>query len=90
VISNDLPTLALLDECVADVFERGKFGNNETIEAFSMTNSASTSELPNEPIGMLPDGTLNVVKFDDPPFEPLIIDDLGEGIRRESKESEPM
>jgi len=33
--------------------------------------------LANEPIGMLPDGTLNVVKIDDPPFEPRVYDDQG-------------
>jgi hypothetical protein len=32
---------------------------------------------PNDPIGILPDGSLNVVKFDDPPFRPIIIDEEG-------------
>ena len=27
------------------------------------------------PLGMRPDGTLNIVHEDDPPFEPLIVDD---------------
>jgi hypothetical protein len=35
------------------------------------------STLPDEPIGILPDGTLNVVKIDDPPFEPMVYDDRG-------------
>lgn len=26
------------------------------------------------PIGMLPDGTLNIVKLDDPPFRPQLVD----------------
>jgi hypothetical protein len=47
-----------------------------------MTNSTYTPELPNEPIGMLPDGTLNIVKIDDPPFTPLIVDDLGRALLR--------
>ncbi len=47
-----------------------------------MFNGASTRELPNEPIGMLPDGTLNIINIDDPPFEPLIVDELGRAIPR--------
>lgn len=27
------------------------------------------------PLGMLPDGKLNIVQVDDPPFEPEIVDD---------------
>jgi hypothetical protein len=33
--------------------------------------------LANEPIGILPNGTINVVKIDDPPFEPTVYDDRG-------------
>jgi len=32
------------------------------------------STLPNEPIGVLPDGSINVVKMNDPPFQPEILD----------------
>jgi hypothetical protein len=35
------------------------------------------STLPDEPIGILPDGTLNVIKIDDPPFQPKVVDDRG-------------
>jgi hypothetical protein len=37
----------------------------------------NTCTLPNDPIGILPDGSLNVVKADDPPFHPNIVDDRG-------------
>jgi hypothetical protein len=30
-----------------------------------------------EPIGILPDGTINFVKVDDPPFEPKVCDSEG-------------
>jgi hypothetical protein len=33
--------------------------------------------LANEPIGILPNGTINVVKIDDPPFEPTVYDARG-------------
>jgi hypothetical protein len=33
--------------------------------------------LANEPIGILPNGTINVVEIDDPPFEPTVYDDRG-------------
>lgn len=38
----------------------------------------ATSTLEDYPPGMLPDGKLNVVKADDPPFEPVIVEDDGE------------
>lgn len=33
--------------------------------------------------GMLPDGTLNRVKEDDPPYQPEIVDALGRPVKRE-------
>jgi hypothetical protein len=33
--------------------------------------------LANEPIGILPNGTINVVKIDDPPFKPNVYDRQG-------------
>jgi hypothetical protein len=32
---------------------------------------------PKDPIGILPDGRLNVVNIDDPPFRPILVDDEG-------------
>lgn len=48
---------------------------SERVSALLQKNRAPGR--PNEPIGMLPDGTLNVVKIDDPPFKPTVYDDLG-------------
>jgi hypothetical protein len=35
------------------------------------------STLPNDPIGILPNGSLNVVKAGDPAFRPIVVDDEG-------------
>jgi len=31
----------------------------------------------NKPIGMLLDGKINIIKIDDPPFKPTVLDDSG-------------
>lgn len=36
-----------------------------------------TSTLEDAPIGLLSDGKVNIVKADDPPFRPTIVDDDG-------------
>lgn len=41
------------------------------------------STLPNEPIGMLADGSINIVAIDDPPFQPQVINRQGEPINRD-------
>lgn len=38
---------------------------------------AVSSTLEDHPIGMLPDGKLNIVERDAPPFKPTIVDDDG-------------
>lgn len=38
------------------------------------------STLPNEPIGILPDGSINIVAVDDPPFQPTVLNNQGEPI----------
>lgn len=38
----------------------------------------ATSTLEDYPPGLLPDGKLNTVRADDPPFEPEIVDDDGD------------
>lgn len=43
----------------------------------------AVSTLEDHPIGMLPGGKLNVVKADDPPFEPEIVDELGRPVQAE-------
>lgn len=43
----------------------------------------AVSTLEDWPIGMLPGGKLNIVKRDDPPFEPEIVDELGRPIAAE-------
>lgn len=42
-----------------------------------------TREPDDHPPGMLPDGKLNRVKEDDPPWEPEIVDELGRPVERE-------
>jgi hypothetical protein len=37
----------------------------------------NASTLPKDPIGILPDGSLNVVKAGDPAFRPSVVDDEG-------------
>lgn len=43
----------------------------------------SPRKLENHGIGMLPNGTLNIVKESDPPFQPEIVDVLGRTLKRE-------
>ena len=38
------------------------------------------STLPNEPIGLLPDGSINFVSIDDPPFRPLVLNEQGQPV----------
>jgi hypothetical protein len=40
----------------------------------------NASTLPKDPIGILPNGSLNVVKAGDPAFRPIVVDDEGKVI----------
>jgi hypothetical protein len=40
-----------------------------------MPKEIATLTFPNDPIGILPDGKLNFVKADDPPFHPNVVDE---------------
>jgi hypothetical protein len=42
-----------------------------------MPKEINTSVFPNDPIGVFLDGTLSIVKADDPPFRPKVVDDQG-------------
>jgi hypothetical protein len=42
-----------------------------------MPKEITTSTFPNDPIGILPNGKLNVVNADDPPFHPNVVDEEG-------------
>jgi hypothetical protein len=44
----------------------------------SKKGKIQVSTLPTDPIGFLPDGTINIVSLDDPPFRPTIIDSQSE------------
>jgi hypothetical protein len=52
------------------------------------TEPCAISTLEDWPIGMLPDGTLNIVNVDDPPFKPMVIDNLGNLILNPDVEAE--
>ena len=47
------------------------------------------STFPNDAIGILSDGSLNVVKAGDPPFRPIIVDDEGNVVEIDEDEIEP-
>lgn len=51
-------------------------------------DQAAASTLEDHPIGMLPDGKLNIVQRDDPPFEPTIVDDDGNVIEEGDEDDE--
>ena len=42
-----------------------------------MSKRIATSTFPDDPIGILPGGTINVVKASDPPFKPKVYDSEG-------------
>jgi hypothetical protein len=42
-----------------------------------MLKNAAGCIVQNEPIGLLPDGTINIVKAGDPPFKPEVFDREG-------------
>ncbi len=49
-------------------------------------DQAAASTLEDHPIGLLPDGKLNVVERDAPPFKPTIIDDEGNVVEEGDEE----
>lgn len=40
-----------------------------------LARQVDQATLEDTPLGMLPDGKLNVIRKDDPPFEPKIVED---------------
>jgi hypothetical protein len=48
----------------------------------------NTSTFPSDPIGILLNGKLSVVRAEDPPFRPQVIDDVGNVVEPDSDEVE--
>jgi hypothetical protein len=60
------------------------------LERRLVSKRITTSTFPDDPIGILPDGTINIVKVDDPPFKPKVYDSEGRLLSDRELETIPL